>query len=238
MAELLPEVLRRMAAEPKTLLDLACGEGTFALAMAKAGLEVTGLDLSEDMLEIARRRADEAGPQPDGRALKIKFVQADMRSFARAERFDLATCWYDSLNYLVEPDDLVAAFTAVARALAPGGLFIFDMNTTAGLAVMWRSQPFYVAQNTPEAFDAHINSFDFEKGIATKRIVGFIRRGPCWMRIDEEHRERAYTLGSIRMALKASGLEEVACWGSLEEMSEPAPEAGRVWFVAKPAAIC
>lgn len=245
MAELLPGVLRRIGAEPKSLLDVACGEGTFAIAMARAGIEVTGLDLSQDMLEIARRQAgteqtnarqageDEAGAE----RLRLRFVQADMRSFSLADRFDLATCWYDSLNYLLEPDDLAAAFTAVGRALRPGGNFIFDMNTIYGLSVMWRTHRFYVTQNTPEEFDAHINSFDFEAGIATKRIVGFVRRGPSWIRIDEEHRERAYSLDSIRTALETSGLKEIACWGSIEEMTEPGPETGRVWFVAKPAGI-
>lgn len=230
MAELLPAVLRRIGAESKTLLDVACGEGTFAIAMARAGLEVTGLDSSQEMLEVARRQA---GTEP----LKLKFLQADMRSFSLGEQFDLATCWYDSLNYLLEPDDLTAAFAAVGRALKPGGVFIFDMNTTHGLAVMWRSHPFYVTQNTDDEFEVHVNSFDFENNMATKRIVGFVRQGSSWTRIEEEHRERAYPLGSIRTALQASGLREIACWGSLEGMTEPGPENGRVWFVAKATGI-
>jgi len=48
----------------------------------------------------------------------------------------------------------------------------------------------------------------------------------------EEHRERGYTLEEIREALKQAGLEELACWGSLREMTEPKPDSGRVWFVA------
>ena len=230
MADLLPQILRTIGAQPKTLLDIACGEGTFAIAMARAGLEVTGLDLSQDMLDIARRQA---GVE----ALKLQFLRADMRSFSLPDQFDLITCWYDSLNYLLEPEDLSAAFRTAGLALKPGGVLIFDMNTVYGLAVMWRTHPFYVAQDTPEEFDVHINSFDFEKSMATKRIVGFVRQGASWLRIEEEHRERGYSLSSIRTALEASGLSEIACWGNLEDMTEPGPETGRVWFVAKAAEI-
>lgn len=244
MAELLPAVLSRIGAEPRSLLDVACGEGTFAIAMARTGLEVTGLDVSQEMLDIARRQAREAQVEPaqsgvgqagaaGAQPLKLEFLQADMRHFSLRRQFDMATCWYDSLNYLLEPGDLAAAFAAVRRGLKPGGVFVFDMNTTHGLAVMWRSHPFYVTQNTADEFEVHINSFDFERGIATKRIVGFVRRGSSWTRIEEEHRERAYPLDSIRTALRASGLSEIACWGSLECMTEPGPDAGRVWFVAK-----
>ncbi len=47
----------------------------------------------------------------------------------------------------------------------------------------------------------------------------------------EEHKERGYTLEEIRQGLKKAGLQELACWGSLQEMSEPQPDSDRVWFV-------
>ena len=58
MAELLPAVLERFGAEPRTILDLACGEGTFAVVMAKKGFQVMGIDLSPQMLQFARKRAE------------------------------------------------------------------------------------------------------------------------------------------------------------------------------------
>ncbi len=82
MARILPSVLEHFGLWPRTILDLACGEGTFAVAMAKRGLQVTGVDQSPEMLEIARGRAANEG-------VKIKFLQQDMRSLylARPLRF-------------------------------------------------------------------------------------------------------------------------------------------------------
>jgi len=226
MAELVPLTLRKLDVHAKTILDVACGEGTFAVAMAKQGFDVTGLDLSPHMLGIARRRADQE-------SLGVRLVLGDMRSLGFGSRFDLVTCWYDSLNYLLHGREILAAFTGISEALNPGGVFIFDMNTIYGLAVLWRSHPFFVAQDAPDIFDVHINSYDAETKTATKRIVGFARQGGIWDRIDEEHVERGYSLEEIRTCLADSGLEEIACWASLENWTAPGPETGRVWFVAK-----
>ena len=226
MAELLPAVLERFGAEPRTILDLACGEGTFTLAMAKRGFQVTGVDLSPQMPGFARERAEKEN-------VKIEFTLQDIRSLPFEERFDLVTCWYDSLNYLLEWGDLEKTFAGVWRALKRAGLFIFDMNTIYGLAVNWQRHPCYIQQDTPELFEIHRPSYDYEKNIATLRITGFMKERTGWTRMDEEHKERGYSLEEISQCLKKAGLEELACWGNLQEMSEPKPDSGRVWFIVQ-----
>jgi len=228
MAELLPSVLERFGAKPKKILDLACGEGTFAVEMARQGYKVTGVDLSSEMLRLAREKAEEAG-------VEVRFIQQDMRGLSLGEEFDLVTCWYDSLNYLLEYEELVATFRSVARVLTSDGLFIFDMNTRYCLAVYWQRHPAYVQQDTEELFEIHRPSYDHERDIATVRITGFFRERNVWHRIDEVHRERGYPLEQIKRALGEAGLRELACWGNLREMSEPKPDSGRVWFVCGPA---
>jgi ubiquinone/menaquinone biosynthesis C-methylase UbiE len=226
MAELLPAVLERFGVEPQTILDLACGEGTFATAMAKKGFQVTGVDLSFHMLQFARERAkkENAG---------VEFLLQDMRSLPSEERFDLVTCWFDSLNYLLELEDLKTAFAGVYRALKRGGLFIFDLNTIYGLAVEWQRHPCIVEQDTSGLFEIHRPSYDFEKNIATMRITGFVKERNKWTKIDEEHKERGYSLKEIRQCLKKIGLKELACWGSFKEMSELKLDSGRVWFIVQ-----
>jgi SAM-dependent methyltransferase len=226
MAELLPRVLERFGAKPRTVPDLAYGEGTFAVELARLGYRVTGVDLSPEMLELAREKAREAG-------VTVEFLRQDMRSLDLPEGFDLVTCWYDSLNYLLEHEDLLKTFANVAEVLNPGGLFIFDMNTRYGLAVGWQRHSAYVQQDTMDLFEVHRPSYDYERDIATLRIIGFIREGEIWRRFDETHRERAYTLAQIRGALERAGLVGAACWGSLREMTPPEPDSGRVWFVAQ-----
>ncbi len=226
MAELLPAALARFDAQPQTVLDLACGEGTFAVARAKKGLQVTGVDLSPQMLQFARERAKEQN-------VNVEFVLQDMRSLSFGESFDLATCWFDSLNYLLELEDLEKTFAGVYRALKKAGLFIFDMNTVHGLAVNWPRYPCYVQQDTAGLFEVHRPGYDFATNVATMKITGFVKEGNRWTRMDEEHQERGYTLKDIRQCLQKAGFQELACWGNLQEMSEPKPDSGRVWFVVQ-----
>jgi ubiquinone/menaquinone biosynthesis C-methylase UbiE len=226
MAELLPSVFERFGVKPQTILDLACGEGAFAVAMAKKSFQVTGVDLSPNMLQFARERAEKENA-------KVEFLLQDMRYLPFEERFDLVTCWYDSLNYLLQLEELEKAFAGVYRTLKKGGLFIFDMNTTYGLVVNWQRYPCNVEQDTSELFEIHRPSYDFEKNIATLMITGFIKEGNSWIRIDEEHMERGYSLKEIRQCLKKIGLQELGCWGSFQEMSELKPNSGRVWFMVR-----
>jgi len=228
MAELLPYVLTRMGHRPRTILDVACGEGAFAVQMAEAGYRVTGVDRAPRMIEIARGRAEFAG-------VEVRLVEQDMRALDLPERYDLVTCWFDSLNYLLTNEDLTDAFTGVRRCLAEDGLFLFDMNTLYGLAVEWQRNACYVQQDTPDILEIHRPTYNYEERIATLQIDGFLRDGPHWLRYTETHQERGYRLAEIRRCLSDAGLEEVASWGSLREFTPPLANSGRVWFAARAA---
>jgi ubiquinone/menaquinone biosynthesis C-methylase UbiE len=226
MAALLPAILERFHAEPRKILDLACGEGTFCVAMAKEAYRVTGVDFSTHMLELARERAIQE-------KVNVAFLLQDMRSLAIEERYDLVTCWYDSLNYLLEVEDLEKAFACAYRVLKHDGLFIFDMNTIYGLSVIWQRSECSVQQDAPALFEIHRPSYDFERNIATLRITGFAKEKGGWTRIDEEHKERGYALEEIGRCLQKPGFQELARWGNLQEMSEPKSDSGRIWFIAQ-----
>lgn len=224
MFELVPGVLELFNARPVNVLDLACGEGTFAVAMARAGYRVTGIDTSERMLDYARKRAQKE-------KAAIIFANYDLRSLPFSEEFDLVTCWFDSLNYLLETNDLQLAFANVRQALRSGGLFIFDMNTIHGLAVHWQRYPCCLQTDKAGIFEVLRPSYDFEKNIATLHVTGFARDENGWQRMDEKHRERGFTLTEIDDCLGKAGLQKLACWGSMEDKCEPEPDSGRVWFV-------
>lgn len=226
MARILPSVLEHFGLWPAKILDLACGEGTFAIAMAKRGLRVTGVDLSPDMLAIARERSAKEG-------IEVNFIQQDMRSLMLRGRFDLVTCWFDSLNYLLEIDDLAQTFTGVSRVLDKNGVFIFDVNTIRALAVEWVREPCYVHLDSRDFFLASVPQYDAATRIASLHITGFARENEGWVRVDEVHRERGYTLREIRQCLRRAGLRELACWASLDNMEKPRRSTARVWFAAR-----
>jgi len=227
IAAIFPDVITFLKMQPHSLLDLACGEGTFAVAMAKQDFMVTGVDQSPEMIELARKKAAQEGVQ-------VSFLQGDMRNLDFSSTFDVVTCWFDSLNYLLELDDLTATFRGVVKALSPNGLFIFDMNTIYWLATLAQRYPCTVERETDTIFQVHRHSYNFETNIGTFHITGFIQEGHRWLRrVDETHKERGYTLEEVRTVLKKSGLREVACWENLERQTPLTEQSKRVFFVTQ-----
>lgn len=227
IAGLFPRLLEQFNAAPTSLLDLACGEGTFAVLQAQRGIRVAGVDMSPELLRFAQERASQTG-------VEVSFFEQDMRSLRLDDSFDVVTCWYDSLNYILDYDELVTVFGNVAQVLNPGGLFIFDMNTIHGLAVEWQHQgPAYVQENSDRMFEVHRPRYDSARSIATLRITAFVREGTQWRRIDEEHRERGYPLMDIERALAEARLRRLACWGNPREMSPPQSDSGRIFVIAQ-----
>lgn len=229
MAELLPDILGRLDIHPREILDLACGEGTFAVKVSQYGFEVTGIDQSDQMIQIARRLASTAG-------VDVTFLQADMRSLPFGNDFDLVTCWFDSLNYLLTSDDLVQAFRQVRQALKPQGYFIFDMNTLFQLSTKWQEVPCYVQQDKSKIFELHRTDFDEESKVASLTITAFIRdsnEDGKWSRIDETHKEKGYELSTIKKCLINAGFKIVKCWDNIISQTPPEDDSGKIWFVTQ-----
>lgn len=226
MEQYLRELLDRHPAPGRRALDLACGTGTLALMLADEGWEVVGLDASAEMLEQARAKA--ANLDTPGRTT---FVQGDMRGFEiqnkqlRIEKdiagsfsqfsllnspFDLVTCFYDSLNYMLTDADLAACFQTAARALAPGGLLVADMNTRYFLEHDWGSCEVIEQTDFVQISQSY---FDPGSACSTMVLTGFTgddERG--YHRFDETHVERAYAPDQVAALLEAAGLRVEAVY--------------------------
>ncbi len=104
---------------PSSLVDLGCGTGGHALLLAKRGYKITGVDLSEGMLRVAREKAVQEN-------ISIDFLRADIRKMDLHRSFDAAICMFAVMGYQTSNEDLLDAFGAVRRHLKIGGTFIFD----------------------------------------------------------------------------------------------------------------
>lgn len=118
----LERIARNHGANGPRVLDVACGTGKSFAPLLERGYDVWACDISPAMIERARRCAD---IDPD------RVLVADMRALPELGAFELVTCLDDAVNYLLDPEDLVAAFASVARLLAPDGVYLFDTNTLA-----------------------------------------------------------------------------------------------------------
>lgn len=107
------------AGRVRSLLDLGCGTGGHAIPLARRGYQVTGVDRSDGMLEAARAKAAAAG-------VTVDFRGGDLRALDLGRTFDAVLAMFAVVGYQTSNDDLLAAFRAVRRHLAPKGLFVFD----------------------------------------------------------------------------------------------------------------
>jgi SAM-dependent methyltransferase len=186
---------------------------------------VIGLDLSEPMLELARQNA---GPHlAEGRA---RFVLGDATEFAVGESVGLVVSTFDSLNHLESAEALRRCFACTLAALAPGGLFVFDLNTRAGLR-RWNNVT--VVEN-PEDFLVTRGIYDGESDRAVMRISGFTRSPVGWERFEQTAFNTVFPITEVRDALRETGFAEA--WPALVEDLQTAigePEShGRVFLVA------
>jgi len=122
--------VRRYLPSARSLLELGCGTGAVLAGLA-GDLAVSGVDRSPEMLAIA------AGSVPGAR-----LIQADMTSFSLDTRFDVVICIFDTLNHLPSFGSWLELFDRVNEHLAPGGLFVFDVNTVGRLRRLWRGPAF------------------------------------------------------------------------------------------------
>lgn len=230
MGQYLGELLERHPPPGRRALDIACGTGTLALLLADQGWDVVGLDASAAMLALARAKA--AALDTPGRA---SFVQGDMRTLLAVgpASFDLATCTYDSLNYLLREEDLAACFAAVARALRPGGLFVADMNTRHFLEHDWGT---CAVEEHPGFVQITQSTFDPSCACSTMALTGFAGDDQSgYTRFDEVHVERAYPEQLVRGLLAQSGLAPEAAYDCFT-FQPTYPQSQRIaWVARKPA---
>lgn len=189
-------LLRRHTVHGKRMVDVACGTGTVAISLAMAGWCVYGVDTSRDMLATARAKAEEKGAP-------VKWSQQDMRAFELPKRVHLATCLYDSMNYMLTEEDVKASFERILDALLPGGLFLFDMNTIKALCEAWNNKSYFIdSDDLCMVLKSHYNQ---KQNRSCVEVTCFQRVGTLYRRITEEHVERGYPKGRINALLTEAG---------------------------------
>ena len=207
---------------PRTVADLACGTGSATRLLAERGYRVTAVDLSEDMLTEAMDKCLCLENLP-------VFVHQDLAQLRLPRAVDMAVCFLDSLDYILAPEDCAAAIRQTYRALNPGGIFIFDVNTPEKLRAM-DGQVFL--DEDDDVYCIWRGEFDEESNICSYGMDLFQRDGDVWRRSFEEHQEYAYSIEQLTGYLKAAGFTRIVVYA---DRQFAAPRAGeqRVWFKAR-----
>lgn len=225
------ECFERYQIKPTTLVDLGCGTGNLSIPLAAEGFQVTGLDLSEDMLAVAEQKQSEQSSQLRGGT--VRWIQQDLREWELGEEVDVAISFCDSLNYLLEEEDIVDAFRQTYAGLKPGGLFLFDVHTPQQLFAYAESQPFFL--NEDDVAYIWTSELDEERVQIEHDLTIFVKNsgtGETFRRIEETHEQRAYSLPWLEQMLKEVGFSEIQ-QASDFTWEKPTDQTERAFFIAK-----
>lgn len=216
------QILAREGVHPRTCVDLACGTGSVTAILAQLGLDVIGVDLSEDMLTVAMGKVMDMHNPP-------RFICQPLQRLYLPHGVDLAVCALDSLDYITDPADCSEAIRRVYKVLNPGGVFIFDVNTPEKLRAM-DGQIFL--DEDDDVYCVWRGEFDENTNICSYGMDLFQSEGDVWNRSFEEHREYAYSQTQLTAYLKAAGFTQIEVFA--DRLFE-APRAGeqRIYFKAR-----
>ncbi|PYZ94223.1 methyltransferase type 11 [Salipaludibacillus keqinensis] len=206
-----------------SILDLACGTGTLTMMLANRGYEVTGVDVSQDMLTVAERKARKSNAD-------VRFILQDMRELEGFNQLDGVTIFCDGLNYLTKEEEVIQTFRRIASSLKPGGVLLFDVHSpfkmehifdhqlygenSESLSYMWFCEP------NKESLSVH-HSLTF-----------FIKKDEdLYERMDEEQFQRTFLPSTYHQWLEEAGFHRISISADFgnKELEE---EDDRIFFKA------
>lgn len=221
----LEEIFDRFQVSPKLIAELGCGTGNITTRLAQKGFEMIGIDLSEDMLSIARDKAQKE-------KLNILYLLQDMRAFELYGTVDCIISLFDSMNYILEEQELLQTFQWVNNYLNPKGLFVFDMNTVYKFEEVLDNNTF--VEHLEEASYVWENTYDPEDETNEFYMNFFIKdaQSGLYQRYEEYHYEKAYTVACITRLLSEAGLNLVGVYDG-HTFDAIKPDSERIFFVAQ-----
>ena len=217
------ELARQNEVTVARAVDCACGTGNFTVALAKSDIQITGVDLSAEMLQIAGEKSRSNG-------LRIPFILQDMRKLSLHRPVDAVFCVLDGVNYLTRPCDVKAFFRSAYQALRPGGGLFFDISSYHKLADCLGDRCLgndgerisYIWQNH---FDAGTRVLQMDLTFFVKESNGMYRR------FSETHFQRAHHADETAMWLTEESFQNIHIYGD-QTFEPPTRDEERIHFVA------
>ncbi|HHY83147.1 MAG TPA: class I SAM-dependent methyltransferase [Clostridiales bacterium] len=207
---------------PKTIVDLACGTGGITNLLAAKGYQMTGIDISEDMLFVAREKARKLG-------LKIAYVCQDMVHLTLHRPVDAILCMCDGFNYILEKEKLKTAMGRIYSYLIPGGILVFDISSYYKLSSILGNNT--MAENNEDISLIWLNHFSKDTSILEMNLTFFVKQGRLYKRMDETHLQRAYREEEIKEILEECGFTGISAF-SPNDLSPPGKRSHRIFFAA------
>lgn len=204
------------------ILDLCCGTGQLAQQLIVKGYQVTGIDGSEGMLHCARKNAP-----------GVEFILDDARFFELPSTFDGVISTSDSLNHVMNLEDLTRVFQNVYAALLANGLFLFDLNMEERYETDWWNGSITGDIKDDLAWAAR-RSYDRKEKICQTQITVFkLVEGSNWQRLDTNLLGKCYSRAEVQSALEKVGFMEVRVYDAERDFDIHEWGPGKAYFVCR-----
>lgn len=203
--------------------ECACGTGSLTSLLCAADYQMSGVDLSQEMLSIAADKLRSKGQM-------IPLIRQDMRKLKLTRSQDAILCTCDGVNYLVDEQGLRSFFTAACQALRPGGVLCFDVSSYYKLSTI-------LGNNTLTNTRGRVhyiweNAWDAKKGLLDMQLQLYARqRDESFSHVQEIQRQRAWTVDELTRALEACGFEAPLIYGD-RTTKAPGGKEERLHFLA------
>ncbi len=226
-ADFIEEIVRReYRISPELWLDLGCGTGRMTLELLRRGYDMTGVDISPEMLDIARCSAE-----AEGLSDKLLLLCQDMREFELYGTVDVTVSCLDCINHLTKLSDVKRCFSLVHNYLSPDGLFIFDVNGKYKFENIYSDRAYVMEEDGgvciwQNYYNEKTKICDFYITLMNECSDG------RYMRYDEQSREKMYTLASLKRALSECGFEFIGAYSDFS-FTEASDESERIYIAAR-----
>lgn len=209
--------------EKHLVVDLGCGTGTLTEMLAAKGYDMIGIDLSQEMLQIAITKKEANNSE-------VLYLCQDMRELDLYSTAGTIISVCDSVNYLLDEEDLLETFRLVNNYLYPGGIFIFDFNTKYKYEEVIGDTT--IAENREDCSFIWENYYHEDECINEYELTVFVRDESGFFRkFEENHYQRGYTLAEMKALVERAGLRFIKAIDA-DSHEEPTLRSERIYIVA------
>jgi len=216
-------IMMQEANKPHKILELACGTGNITIPLSHKGYDVIGLDISEDMLMVAKNKALKNNKN-------IFFIQQDMTDLQLEDKYDCVLSMCDGINYIVNEKDLTKVFQNVYDTLEDEGVFIFDISSHYKIKNILGNNTF--GENLDDICYIWENYFDEDSSTIEMELTFFVQDGKYYRKEEEYHIQRAYQLEEIINILNQVNFNNIKVYDGFN-FNKPKSDSERIFFVAK-----
>ncbi len=219
------DIIKKEDVNVKNILELACGTGNLTIPLTKKNYDIAGIDISDQMLNVAREKAEKEGEE-------LVLLQQDIAELDfDVTNLDCILCACDGFNYITYDDDLENVFAKSHELLKDGGLFIFDISSYYKLSTILGNNMY--GENRANVAYMWQNYFDDEQNMVEMELAFFVRgKDGKFERFEEVHHQRAYREEEIVESLQISGFNDVKVYGDFT-FDSPKKDSERIFFVCK-----